>query len=126
MKDVIEVILAWTALMLPTAGTVAVILTIARNRHRERMKMIEQGIVPPAALSRRTGNFYSLLIVGAVVFALGTGLLVAGLVNGKPVSGPGTVFGLAGLAMVACFVVVRKLNPPRRQEPDQAATSPPV
>lgn len=104
------------ALGLPIIGILAglvLILVIARNRHRERMKMIEQGMLPPQRT--RTGNYYPLLITGAILFAFGLGLFLLQLLSPKPDFDGAFILGFPGLAMLACFIIIRKL---RGKRPD--------
>lgn len=107
------------ALGMPIIGILAglvLILVIARNRHRERMKMIEQGLLPPQP--GRTGNYYALLITGIILFTLGLGLFLLQLFTPKPDFGGAFILGFPGLGMLACFIIIRKLNRKPRPDPN--------
>ena len=94
-------------------AVMAIVLSVVNRRHRERMKMIEQGMMPPLH-HRHTGNFYALLIVGAIMFAFGLALFAAELASrGNDFQG-GFIFGFIGLAMLACFAIIRAA---RKNEP---------
>lgn len=98
-------------------GAFVIAIVASQKKHRERMKMIEQGLVPPER-HRRTGNFYVLLILGAILFAFGLALTCAELASrGGDLQG-GFIFAFVGLALLVCFVVVRVL---RRKEPSATA-----
>ncbi len=88
-------------------AVMVVILNLSAKRHRERMKMIEQGMIPPPP--RQSGRPYALLGWGAVLLALGLALTVGALVSGKgeDITG-GLVFGLVGLAMIAVYLVIAR------------------
>ena len=94
--------------ILAIIAVMAIILTAVRRKHKERMKMIEQGLMPP--LPRRSGNYYALLITGAISFAFGLGMTILGIAGRSDEYEPGAIFGSTGLAMLICFVVIRALN----------------
>lgn len=87
--------------------TLAIVLVVTRHRHRERMKMIEQGIMPPPPTRTRSGNFYALLITGAILFAFGLGMFLVGVLTDEGELEPGLVFGTVGLALLVCFFFIR-------------------
>jgi drug/metabolite transporter (DMT)-like permease len=86
-------------------ATMAIILAVVNRRHKERMKMIEQGMMPPPPRKPK-GNYNGLMITGAIFFAFGLALFVAELARGK-VSEGGLIFGFIGLAMLGCFATIR-------------------
>jgi preprotein translocase subunit YajC len=95
-------------------AVMVIILTLSTKRHRERMKMIEQGLVP--APPRKNGRSYALLGWGAVLLAFGLALTVGMLASGDAddLTG-GLIFGFIGLAMIAVFLIIsnqRKHEPP--------------
>ncbi|HTW91777.1 MAG TPA: DUF6249 domain-containing protein [bacterium] len=97
-------------------GAFVVAITGSQKRHRERMKMIEQGMMPPPH-RRRTGNFYALLIIGAILLAFGLALVFGQVAQrGNDFTG-GFIFGFIGLAMLACFAIIRAAR--RREQPDK-------
>jgi len=107
IAGIVAIVMIFAIPILAIVTTMVLLLVAIKNRNRERMKMIEQGIMPPPATSRRTGNFYALLITGAVMFALGIGLFVASLLSGSSDIEGGLIFGLIGLALLLCFVFIR-------------------
>ena len=103
--------------ILAVIAVMAIILTVVNRRHRERMKMIEQGMIPPPP-RRQKGNYYGLLIAGAIIFAFGLALFAGELAGrGNDFTG-GFLFGFIGLAMLACFAVIRVA---RKNEPADSA-----
>ena len=110
---VLAVALIFGLPIVAVVGAFVVALVASQKRHRERMKMIEQGMMPPLH-HRHTGNFYALLIVGAIMFAFGLALFAAELASrGNDFQG-GFIFGFIGLAMLACFAIIRVA---RKNEP---------
>jgi hypothetical protein len=106
-------------------AAMAIILAVVNRRHRERMKMIEQGMMPPPPRKQK-GNYYGLLITGAIFFAFGLALFAGELARrGDDVTG-GLIFGFIGLAMIACFAIIRvaRKNEPADQ-PDCGKPAPP-
>ena len=107
-------------------GAFIVAIVASQKKHRERMKMIEQGMMPPPR-HRRTGNFYALLIVGAILFAFGLALFAAALAGQDGDYTGGFIFGFIGLAMLACFAIIRvarKNEPADKPESDKPAPPP--
>lgn len=95
-------------------AVMAVIMTLSTKRHRERMKMIEQGLVP--APPKKTRRSYALLGWGAVLLAFGLAMTVGMLVSGSPDElTPGLMFGFIGLAMIIVHYVIASQR--RREEP---------
>jgi hypothetical protein len=94
-------------------AALAIIMSVVNRRHKERMKMIEQGMMPPPPRQQK-GNYYGLLIAGAIFFAFGLALFAGELAGrGNDFTG-GFIFGFIGLAMLACFAVIRTT---RKSEP---------
>jgi len=91
----------------------AIVLAVVNRRHRERMKMIEQGMMPPPPRKQK-GNYYGLMITGAIFFAFGLALFAGELADKGNDFGGGFVFGFVGLAMLACFAIIRVA---RKNEP---------
>jgi hypothetical protein len=115
---VVAVVMIFGIPIITTILIAVVILSIAQKRHRERMKMIEQGMIPPPPRKPR-GNYYGLLIAGAVILAFGLALLVGEIASrGNDIEG-GLIFSFVGAALLIAFVVIR-MN--RKNEP--AATEP--
>jgi drug/metabolite transporter (DMT)-like permease len=91
----------------------AIVLAVVNRRHKERMKMIEQGMMPPPPRKQK-GNHNGLLITGAIFFAFGLALVAGELASrGNDFKG-GFIFAFIGLAMLACFAIIRAA---RKNEP---------
>jgi hypothetical protein len=112
-------------IMLIGAG-VLIVFTGMRHRtkilemaHRERLAMIERGLVPPAELTasvyeetrvRRSARSSKLLSAGIVIVGLGLGLaMLIGFASGQPeiAAGVGGAVVILGVAMIVTAVVVR-------------------
>ena len=99
--------------ILSVIAVMAVILSVVNRRHKERMKMIEQGMMPPPPRKQK-GSYYGLMITGAIFFAFGLALFAGELASrGNDFMG-GFLFGFIGLAMLACFAIIRVA---RKNEP---------
>lgn len=98
--------------ILSVIAVLAVTLAVVNRRHKERMKMIEQGMMP-APPPKRTGNYYALLIVGSIFTAFGLALLGTALASHDSDLAGGFIFGFIGIAQIICFVIIRMM---RRQE----------
>lgn len=94
-------------------ATMAVIMAVVGRRHKERMKMIEQGMMPPPPRKQK-GNYYGLMITGAIFFAFGLAMFAAALAGQESDYTPGFIFGFVGLAMLGCFALIRVV---RKNEP---------
>jgi hypothetical protein len=87
-------------------AALAIVMSVVNRRHKERMKMIEQGMIPPPPRKQK-GNYYGLLITGAIFFAFGLALFTGEMAGrGNDYTG-GFIFGFIGLAMLACFAIIR-------------------
>lgn len=86
-------------------AVMVIILTLSTKRHRERMKMIEQGLVP--ATPKRSDRPYALLGWGAVLLAFGLALTIGMLAAGdaEEITG-GLIFGFIGLAMIIVYLII--------------------
>jgi hypothetical protein len=100
-------------------AALAIVLAVVNRRHRERMKMIEQGMMPPPP-RQQPGRYYGLLITGMILFAFGLALFAGEL------AGRGTDFEGGFLAMLACFAIIRvaRKNEPT-DKPDSGKSAPP-
>lgn len=94
-----------------------VILSLSRRKHLERMKMIEQGIMPPPPQHTRTGNYYALLVTGAVLLAFGLGLVVVEFATGGN-DFDSLPFAFVGAALLVIWPVM-KARSKRRAQADQ-------
>jgi len=110
---IVVVTLIFAPVIIAIIAAMAITLTVVNRRHKERMKMIEQGMMPPPP-RKQQGNYYGLLIAGAIIFAFGLALFAAELAgSGNDFEG-GLIFGFVGLAMLACFAIIRVA---RKNEP---------
>jgi hypothetical protein len=99
--------------ILAVIAVMAIILTVVNRRHRERMKMIEQGMMPPPPRKQK-GSYNGLLITGSIFSAFGLALVAGELASrGNDFTG-GFIFGFIGLALLACFAIIRAA---RKNEP---------
>ena len=99
--------------IISVVAATTIILAAINRRHKERMKMIEQGMMPPPPRQQK-GNYNGLLIAGAILLAFGLALLAGALASrGNDFTG-GFIFGFIGLAMLACFAIIRAA---RKNEP---------
>lgn len=103
-------------------GATVLILVISQKKHRERMKMIEQGILP-APPAHRTGNFHALIITGAIMLGFGLALLIAELTSGGGDTASGLIFGFVGLAMVLVYAYLRSVRRKESPPPEPPAQS---
>jgi hypothetical protein len=101
----------------------ALVSSIAKKRHIERLKMIEAGLVPPPA--RRSNNWYGLMITGAIFLAFGIALFVSELVSGDRDIAGGLIFGLVGIAMLGSFAYIRSTQQKEPPEPGSPGALPP-
>ena len=115
----VAVILIFGIPILGIIATLAIVLGALKYRHRQRMKMIEQGMMPAPPKARK-GNWYALLITGSILFAFGFGMFMVGVLTDEGEMEPGLVFGCVGLAMLVCFIVIRALNKKRREATPRA------
>jgi Domain of unknown function (DUF6249) len=123
---VVAVIMIFGIPIVTTALIAAVILSVAGKRHKERMKMIEQGMVPPPPRKQR-GNYYGLLIAGAIVFAFGLALLAGDLATRGGDPEGGLIFSFVGAAMLITFAIIRayRKKEPTTPEPGKEITQDP-
>jgi preprotein translocase subunit YajC len=103
------VVLIFLPATLVVIALLALFLALINRRHKERMKMIEQGMVP-APPPKRTGNYYPLLIVGSIFTAFGLALFCTELVSRGGDFEGGVIFGFIGLAQIACFIIIRLMR----------------
>lgn len=83
MEYTIGIIAILSTVGLPIAGGIIIWITSMRNKHKERMGLISQGIIPPDIPKRRaTPNRLLSLRNGIVLLSVGIGA-ITGLVIGK-------------------------------------------
>jgi hypothetical protein len=126
ITGVVVVAMIFAVPILATIATMVIVLAAISRSHRERMKMIEQGMMP-APPKKRTGNYYGLLIAGAIILAFGLALLVAALASRSGDLEGGLIFGFVGLAMLGSFIFIRasrkKEQPPTSNDQPFPPTS---
>lgn len=81
MENIMETIVAVTAVLsifaLPLITALILIFKKLNSTHKERMGLIQQGIIPPNQTKRKsTPNRYRSLRNGVILIALGIGLIV--------------------------------------------------
>jgi hypothetical protein len=119
---IVVVAIIFAVPIISVIAAMAIILSVVNRRHKERMKMIEQGMMPPPPRKQK-GNYYGLLITGSIFFAFGLALFSAALAGQENDYTGGFIFGFIGLAMIACFAVIRVA---RKNEPaENSGTYPP-
>lgn len=123
ITGIVAIVMIFGLPIIAILATLVIVMAASRARHRERMKMIEQGIVPPAPARRRAGNYYPLLITGAVFFTFGLGMGLVSLVSDEAELEPGFIFGSVGLGLLVTFIIIRVMN--RRQQQAPPAEPPP-
>jgi len=113
VTGIIAIVMIFGVPMIAIIAALAIVMSVVNRRHKERMKMIEQGMMPPPPRKQK-GNYYGLMITGAILFAFGLALFAGELASrGNDFTG-GFLFGFIGLAMLACFAVIRVA---RKNEP---------
>jgi preprotein translocase subunit YajC len=130
----VVVAIVFAPLIIAVVAAMAIVLAVVNRRHKERMKMIEQGMMPPPPRKQK-GNYYGLMITGAVFLALGLARIGAALASwgfafqqGSTLRflglDHGFIFTLVGLALLACFAIIRAA---RKNEPaDKNGVCPPA
>jgi hypothetical protein len=107
------VAIVFAPLIISVIAVLAIVLSVVNRRHKERMKMIEQGMMPPPPRKQK-GGYHGLLITGAIFSAFGLALVAGELASrGNDLKG-GFIFGFIGLALLACFAIIRSA---RKNEP---------
>ena len=113
VTGIIAIVMIFGVPIIAIIAALAIVMSVVNRRHKERMKMIEQGMMPPPPRKQK-GNYYGLMITGAILFAFGLALFAGELASrGNDFTG-GFLFGFIGLAMLACFAVIRVA---RKSEP---------
>ena len=113
VTGIIAIVMIFGVPIIAIIAALAIVMSVVNRRHKERMKMIEQGMMPPPPRKQK-GNYYGLMITGAIFFAFGLALFAGELASrGNDFMG-GFLFGFIGLAMLACFAIIRVA---RKNEP---------
>lgn len=113
ITGIVVVAIVFAVPIISVIAAMAIILAVVNRRHKERMKMIEQGMMPPPPRKQK-GNYYGLMITGAMFFAFGLALFAGELAERSNDFTGGFIFGFIGLAMLACFAIIRMA---RKNEP---------
>ena len=123
ITGIVVVAIVFAVPIISVIAAMAIVLAVVNRRHKERMKMIEQGMIPPPP-RQQPGRYYGLLIAGAILFAFGLALFAGELAGRGTDFEGGFIFGFIGLAMLACFAIIRAA---RKNEPADKSdlTSPP-
>ncbi len=127
VTGIVAITMVFAVPILAIIATMAIIMAVVGRRHKERMKMIEQGMMPPPPRKQK-GNYYGLMITGAIFFAFGLAMFAAALVGQENDYTPGFIFGFIGLAMLACFAIIRvvRKNEPAGNNGDHQPPPPPL
>jgi hypothetical protein len=123
VTGIVAIVMIFGVPIIAIIATMAIVMAVVGRRHKERMKMIEQGMMPPPPRKQK-GNYYGLMITGAIFFAFGLAMFAAALAGQESDYTPGFIFGFVGLAMLACFAIIRVV---RKNEPaDNNGAYPPA
>ena len=77
MESLIAIIAVISIFALPVIAAVVLIFKKINSTHKERMGMIQQGIIPPNETKRQSiPNRYRSLLNGVILIALGIGFIV--------------------------------------------------
>lgn len=117
---------------LPIAFGMYMGLVSSRASHKERMKLVEQGIIPPNHTNRQaTPNRFVLLRNGIVLLFLGLGFAVGHLMGGSLGGGKTAFFIMAasilfflGLGYLIYFLIMWRIAPEHTDEEDPKSNDP--
>jgi len=124
---IVVVAIIFAVPIIAVIAAMAITLSVVNRRHKERMKMIEQGMIPPPPRKQK-GSYNGLLIAGAIIFAFGLALFAGALAGHETDYTGGFIFGFIGLALLACFAIIRvaRKNEPPDQNNSGTTTQPPL
>jgi phosphatidylglycerophosphate synthase len=109
ITGVVAIVMIFGLPVVAILAVMVIVLALAQRRHRERMKMIEQGILPPPP--RQTAKtYFGLLIWGVILLAFGLALFVGELAKKSNDITGGLIFGLIGLGLIVCFAFIRGMR----------------
>ena len=101
MEDFIPIVAILCAVGLPIATGLVLGYNAIRNEHRERMGLIEQGIIPPNKTKQKSNpNRLVSLRNGIVLIALGIGIIVGFFCSEYLAIGQGNQFWVTGASVV--------------------------
>lgn len=129
MEQMIPIIAILSTIALPIATGLVIGLTSVKNQHKERMGLINQGIIPPDSPKKKANpNRFVSLRNGIVLIALGIGVIVGFLCseyltiaqdNEFWIIGASVVFFL-GIGFLVYFLVTQKMPmTQQKEEPEQ-------
>lgn len=125
MEDLIPIIAILCTIGLPITAGLVIGLTSVKNDHKERIGLINQGIIPPNKTKVKSNpNRLVSLRNGIVLIALGVGIIVGFLCSEYLVIGQGNEFWVTGASVVfflgvgylVYFLVTQKMPPPQQRE----------
>ena len=127
VTGIVAIVMIFGVPIIAIIAALAIVISVVNRRHKERMKMIEQGMMPPPPRKQK-GNYYGLMITGAIFLAFGLAQFVAKLAGSGRISEGGLIFGFVGLAMLACFAIIRmaQKNEPADRIEDRPPAPPPL
>ena len=101
MEELIPIIAILSTIALPIATGLVIGLTSVKNEHKEKMGLINQGIIPPNRTKvKRNPNRFVSLRNGIVLVALGIGIIVGFLCSEYLVIGQDNEFWITGASVV--------------------------
>jgi hypothetical protein len=101
MEELIPIIAILCTIGLPIATGLVIGLTSVKNAHKERMGLINQGIIPPNRTKTKSNpNRFVSLRNGIVLVALGIGIIVGFLCSEYLVIGQNNEFWITGASVV--------------------------
>jgi hypothetical protein len=129
MGELIPIIAILSTIALPVATGLVIGLTSVKNAHKEKMGLINQGIIPPDKTKvKRNPNRLVSLRNGIVLIALGIGIIVGFLCSEYLVIGQDNEFWITGASVVfflgvgylVYFLVTQKMPiTEQKEEPEQ-------
>jgi hypothetical protein len=118
---IVAVIMIFAVPIVTVSVIAGIIMSLAGKRHKERMRMIEAGLVPPNP--SRPGGRYGMLVFGAIMLAFGLALLIGELTKSSGDLQGGLIFFFVGVALVGSFAWIRSKQ--RTEAPPEPPSSPP-
>ena len=127
MEQLIPIIAILSIIALPIATGLVIGLTSVKNQHKERMGLIQQGIIPPNNPKKKaTPNRLVSLRNGIILICFGVGILVgfivSNLYNEFKISSFFTVGAsiaiFLGVGYLIYFFVTRNMKMPTENEAD--------
>lgn len=111
---------------LPVALGMYMGLASSRASHKERMKLVEQGIIPPSPKQQATPSRFVALRNGIMLVCLGLGFVVGHQLGGSFKEGQTAFFTMAasilfflGLGYLVYFFIMWRIAPTHTDEEEQ-------